>query len=1441
MQWKKLKNILLKTAIGCVVCGALGVAARNLPFLTQTQAEENVLATSALPFDQEPLLPSGTAEGAFSDTYAANQEKYLYSRIGLQKDGVSVRDITKGATEKHRSRVVVIDSGVKYDHEDFLAADGSIRFSPLSYNVTMKKTVAEAGYGILADSEIVNGHGTQVCGQIFAVGDNGVGIAGLAEDVELIFVKVTPTSEGGYDGYEMLEAMEYAATLNADVVNMSLGNFLTNNPYTTVLRRIRNSGAVIVSAAGNVSKSDLHYPSADNSVIGVGAFTSLLNYSESATEYPLASYSTFGDKNVQICAPGGFYTTKMDGGYAYGNGTSLATPIVTSAVALYRSLYPESTVEEVEAALFASANDQGDKGKDYKYGYGGLNVYDFLFGEKGTVTFDYGTGKTETRAICEGKALQEYPFPSVSDAPTGKEFGGWYLDVGRTRPLTYYKENLTDGATVYAKWQDVGADGLSRGEEQSVGALDYTFTTSGNIAIKGYYGGGERIILPNMLTVEGREYSVTEIAARAFQKHATLTKIVLPTTVTTVREYAFADDYEYVYLPSTVKKVEKHAFENAETVLYLPTEDGTESFTIGWNTNATLTTVSGVEQVTMQDGLELVLQNGAYTLLGYEGQEREIDLTAEYPIIEIAPQAFENNGYIQSVSAPDVATIGDRAFYGCAALTEVKMPKVETIGNSAFYSCGALTYLQFPKTLREIGDSAFAKNASLFRFAMPDGIVLEKIGDYAFEGCTSLEYIDCSNAQTLTYVGANAFFGAKNVFVAYLPDSVQTIGYNAFGGLQSLHAARLPFLGRGRTDTYTHFGYAFGASNIELQGSVVLENLQSLFIGGDVQDGALKGVSGLTIFAEGRCSVVDGCTVYEGGRYAFIRMYTDEILVGLLGGEEGVEVSAATLQSAFRMPQGYRATGWGADVSVFPATGEHVWTMTADMEEYAIVFQDETGKVLSEQTRVFGERPTEPTAPTKAATAQYEYVFTGWNAPVAPATENVVYTPVYQAVERSYVVSFYNGDELIAQAEYTYGATPLAPVLADRPLDETYYEKFIGWDQELSTVQGNAEYRACFEKTYVLYLVRFTYENGKTFCEQSYHYGETIVPPSTDRAPDEQYTYAFIGWQETFQPVTKAAEYTALYKKTLREYTVRFVDYDGTEISAERYTYGEMPTLPTAPERAEEDGFRFEFIGWDTDVSAVDGDKTYTATYKALSSKILVRFVNYDGTLLSETEYEKGATVVQPETPKRTVDSKSYYYEFSGWDRDVTAATENVTYKATFERKYYEYTVRFVDFDNSLIAEKTYRYGATVEIPNDPVRDGYTFVGWDKEITKVETDAVYKAVYEPIAGGDDSESDSSEEETSEIPDSSISSEISSEDSSEVSSETESSETESSDSAEESSSSASVSSLDSSSQTGAGSAKKGGCGGTVGAAHGGLLAVCALGVLAGIFLRKKERR
>ena len=67
---------MVKTAAIFAFCGALCTAGSKMPFIKQAQAEE-VLATSALPFEKAELLPSTTAEGGLSDALAENQEKYL--------------------------------------------------------------------------------------------------------------------------------------------------------------------------------------------------------------------------------------------------------------------------------------------------------------------------------------------------------------------------------------------------------------------------------------------------------------------------------------------------------------------------------------------------------------------------------------------------------------------------------------------------------------------------------------------------------------------------------------------------------------------------------------------------------------------------------------------------------------------------------------------------------------------------------------------------------------------------------------------------------------------------------------------------------------------------------------------------------------------------------------------------------------------------------------------------------------------------------------------------------------------------------------------------------------------------------------------------------------------------------------------------------------------
>ncbi|MBR1867045.1 MAG: S8/S53 family peptidase, partial [Clostridia bacterium] len=302
-------------------------------------------------------------------TYEKNV-KLLYSHIG---DMDKVWQTTKGKTDKKRARVVVIDSGIDYYLPAFLSQDGNTRISPLSYNADMEKTAEECGYDILLDDSSKLKHGTQVSGVIFADEENGV--KGLAPECELIFIKTPLSESGGYTIERVKKALEYALTLSPDVVNLSLGWTRSDDPFEEEMKKFREIGTVVVSTAGNNSTSSPRHPAANENVIGVGAFSSL-EYA-GASGYGLALSSGYGDKNLSICAPGEFYTIE-----GLERGTSLAAPVVTSAIALYKSVYPDASYDKVLSDLFSSADDCGERGRDYRYGYGAVNISDFIFGKK---------------------------------------------------------------------------------------------------------------------------------------------------------------------------------------------------------------------------------------------------------------------------------------------------------------------------------------------------------------------------------------------------------------------------------------------------------------------------------------------------------------------------------------------------------------------------------------------------------------------------------------------------------------------------------------------------------------------------------------------------------------------------------------------------------------------------------------------------------------------------------------------------------------------------------------------------------------------------------------------------------------------------------------------------------------------------------------------------
>ena len=102
------------------------------------------------------------------------------------------------------------------------------------------------------------------------------------------------------------------------------------------------------------------------------------------------------------------------------------------------------------------------------------------------------------------------------------------------------------------------------------------------------------------------------------------------------------------------------------------------------------------------------------------------------------------------------------------------------------------------------------------------------------------------------------------------------------------------------------------------------------------------------------------------------------------------------------------------------------------------------------------------------------------------------------------------------------------------------------------------------------------------------------------RAADAQYTYRFTGWTPELVPVMGNAEYTAVYAPELRSYTVRWVNWDGTELYSARMEYGATPVYGgVTPTRASDGKNAYTFSGWDKAITAVTGDVTYTAQFTA--------------------------------------------------------------------------------------------------------------------------------------------------------------------------------------------------------------------------------------------------
>ena len=128
------------------------------------------------------------------------------------------------------------------------------------------------------------------------------------------------------------------------------------------------------------------------------------------------------------------------------------------------------------------------------------------------------------------------------------------------------------------------------------------------------------------------------------------------------------------------------------------------------------------------------------------------------------------------------------------------------------------------------------------------------------------------------------------------------------------------------------------------------------------------------------------------------------------------------------------------------------------------------------------------------------------------------------------------------------------------------------------------------------------------------------------------------------------------------------------------------------------------------------------AEIRAIGSMPIVKFVDWDGVILSAVEVEEGSAATPPTNPFREG------YTFIGWDKDFSNVTEDMVVTALY--KINRYKVDFVDWDYTLLKSDSVEWNTAAIAPTNPYRKGYTFTGWNKNYEHITSDETIMAQYE---------------------------------------------------------------------------------------------------------------
>ena len=376
----------------------------------------------------------------------------------------------------------VLDTGINLEHEDFLDSEGAsivvlaksafTKNGSASYTyIGDTKPFVEVGSGENWDDD---GHGSHVAGIMGAVGNNGVGTAGVMwKGLKLISYKVLTdyesvalgASSGSGSDWAVYGALKeladwWAVSTNHEdtaqvtlPVNLSLGSSYASSFEIEMIAYALERKVLVFAAMGNDGRTTVEYPAAYSGVVAVGATDGMDERAE---------FSTTGTW-MSVCAPGFDIISTFNGSssdYEWESGSSMATPFVTGLAAYLLAYAPNLEPDQVKTVLEESADLVGEAtGYTKEFGYGRVNVKKAL-------------------ELATGSSL-----PASGSVYSGALFT---IRVTLTNATTATTSAL-DGQKVYLYTSS--GDFVEVGISDSEGEVSFTLLARGTYTAKAGYGG----------------------------------------------------------------------------------------------------------------------------------------------------------------------------------------------------------------------------------------------------------------------------------------------------------------------------------------------------------------------------------------------------------------------------------------------------------------------------------------------------------------------------------------------------------------------------------------------------------------------------------------------------------------------------------------------------------------------------------------------------------------------------------------------------------------------------------------------------------------------------------------------------------------------------------------------------------------------------------------